>query len=276
MSANTISSYKDKNIFFNHNIYRFPNDKNFDSHTHGICEMIFLNKGDVSGIINGKEYKLQKNDLIIFRPGVLHRIRIDGSTYYERTNILFDEKIIACSAFKQIPHDMHVINCSENEIILGCFKKLDFYQREFSGYMLQKLVTGLIEEIIFNLTLVHEEKLSSEEACINSLADAAIEFIDNNFTKQIGVDDICERLYISKSHLHHLFRDKLHISPKKYINLQRLEKARSMIRSGKKPYDIYTSCGFTDYTTFYRNYRLHFGHIPSEENNNEIERKIKS
>lgn len=274
MSINTVSEFKDKNVLFDHNIHLLPDDNKFVFHTHDICEMIFLKKGDVSGIINGKVYKLQKNDLIIFRPGVLHRIRIDGNGAYERTDILFDEKVLASNAFNNIPQELNVVNCTENEPIIENFKRLDFYCQKFSGEDLKKLVTGLVEEIIFNLTLAAGKK--DKELYVNSLADMAIEFIDRNFTNQIDIDDICNVLYISKSHLHHLFRDKLHMSPKKYINLQRLEKARNMIRAGKKPYDVYLSCGFTDYATFYRNYKLHFGHIPSAENKIEIIRDIKS
>ena len=274
MSISIISEFKDKDIFFNHSISPFPDDSVFFSHTHDICEIIFLKKGDVSGIISGKEYKLRKNDLIIFRPGTLHRIRIDGSTEYERTDILFDEKVLANNVFNNIPQDMNVIHCSENEPIAENIKRLDIYCQEFFGEDLKKLITGLVEEIIFNLTLANSKK--NDEIYVNPLADMAIDFIDNNFTNQIDIDDICDVLYISKSHLHHLFRDKFNISPKKYINMQRLEKARNMIRSGKKPCDVYTCCGFTDYATFYRNYKLHFGHIPSLENEIEIIRDIKS
>ena len=52
--------------------------------------------------------------------------------------------------------------------------------------------------------------------------------------------------------------------------------AYKLMKSGKKPYDIYQACGFSDYATFYRNYKLHFGHIPSLENEIEIIRDIKS
>lgn len=274
MPVNIVSEFKDKNILFNHYIFLPPDDSTFVSHTHDICEMIFLKKGNVSGIINGKVYQLQKNDLIIFRPGVLHRIRIDGNCEYERTDILFDEKVLANNAFRNIPQELNVVNCTENQPIIENFKRLDFYCQKFSGEDLKKLVTGLVEEIIFNLTLVTGKK--DKELGVNSLADMAIAFIDNHFTNQIDIDDICNVLYISKSHLHHLFRDKLHMSPKKYINLQRLEKARNMIRAGQKPCQVYLSCGFTDYATFYRNYKLHFGHIPSEENNIEMIRDIQS
>ena len=104
----------------------------------------------------------------------------------------------------------------------------------------------------------------------------AVEWIDERYTENITIDDVCEKLYITKSHLHHLFTVNLQISPKKYINFKRLSRARDMIRMGHKPTDVYTGCGFRDYVTFFRNYKNQFGHPPSDEMKTEIERKIQS
>ena len=46
--------------------------------------------------------------------------------------------------------------------------------------------------------------------------------------------------------------------------MKRLSKAQQLIAMGKKPTEIYTECGFTDYGTFFRNYTKHFGFSPSQ------------
>lgn len=268
------SNYQDDIISCNHLSYPYPDSVDFPLHTHDICELIFLKKGDISGIINGKIYKLQKNDLIIFRPRVLHGIQPDSNKEYERFDILFDEKKIANNIFEKIPKDLDVVNLGDNAYMKDIFKKLDIYFYHFKEKDLSKLITNLIEELVFNLSLIKENK--REHISFNSLVNKAIEFIDNNYKEQITIDDICTALYISKSHLHHLFISNLHISPKKYLNLQRLSLAQNMIREGLKPYDIYNKCGFNDYATFFRNYKQHFGHNPSTENETEIERRIES
>ena len=118
MDITTISTYKDNKILYNHIINHSPDNSGFDLHTHDICELIFLKKGNVSGIINGKTYKLQQNDLIIFRPRVLHGIQIDTNKEYERINILFDEKEIANEIFEKVPNNLDVINYTSNNYII--------------------------------------------------------------------------------------------------------------------------------------------------------------
>jgi AraC-like DNA-binding protein len=92
----------------------------------------------------------------------------------------------------------------------------------------------------------------------------AVKYIEENLCTVGGIDEICRELYISKSHLHHLFATELDTSPKKYILDRRLDRARQALATGERATEIYSECGFGDYTTFYRNYRSYFGHAPSE------------
>ena len=272
----SFSSYKTKDMLYNHTVKDNPKDIDFNFHTHDICEMIFLKSGNITAVIDSKEYKMYENSLVIFKPNVVHRIKVEDSSPYERHAILFDEKIIAGLPYHKIDKNLHVVNFSSNSYVTEIFKKLDYYNNNLCEEDFTILLKNSIEEILFNLTLIKPEESTSNYNVINPVINRAIEYIEKNYKKQISIDDICANLYISKCHLHHLFINLLKVSPKKYINTKRLTEARNLIRSGHKPNDIYSACGFTDYGTFYRNYKNHFGHIPSKENEYEIERKMKS
>ncbi len=270
------SIHKSKHIYFSHTVQSNPADDNFPFHTHDVCEMIFLKSGSISAIIDGKEYKMHENSLVIFRPGVVHRIKINGKGNYNRYGILFDEKKIASHPFSQLDTRLCVVNLSGNHFITDIFKKADFYIKNISSEEFGKIISHLTEEIIYNLTFIVPEEYEKSHNDLNPVISKAIAYIDENYKKQITIDDICTNLFISKCHLHHLFNEVLNTSPKKYINLKRLTVARNLIRSGSKPHLIFSECGFNDYGTFYRNYKSVFGHIPSKENEYEIERNIKS
>ncbi|MBE7021589.1 MAG: AraC family transcriptional regulator [Ruminococcaceae bacterium] len=270
------SVYKDKYIYFSHNITFSPSDETYPFHTHDVCEMIFLKSGNISAVIDGKEYKMYENSLVIFRPGVVHRIKINGKGTYNRYGILFDEKQIAVEPYFKLDPKLCVVNLSGNHYITDIFKKADYYLKNIDSKEFGRLISHLTEEVVCNLTLLEPEEYEKSYNPLNPVVSKAIEYIDENYKKQISVDDICARLYISKCHLHHLFTGFLNTSPKKYINLKRLTEARNLIRSGSKPHKIFSECGFTDYGTFYRNYKSVFGHIPSKEFEFEIEKNIKS
>lgn len=270
------SYYKDDSILLNHVKYEDAFHHEFPLHTHDICELILLKEGDVTGIIEGKSYKLQPNSIIIFRPRLVHGIRIDSNVPYDRYNIIFDETKVANQSFQKIPKNLNIIDCNNNHLVCDLFKKLDFYHDKFTDDDFGTLVKGLIEELVFNLSITDFNHSQDPPISSNTLITTALEFINRHYTEQLTIEDICSELYISKRHLHHLFMEHLNITPKKYINSKRLMKAQNMLRTGTKAYDVYFSCGFTDYATFYRNYIQKFGHPPSRESAIEIERQIKS
>ncbi len=271
-----ISQYSDKKVNFNHVIIDEPSKNEFDYHSHDVCELLFLKKGDVSAIVGDMTYKMHRNNLIIFRPNVLHKIQFDSSATYERYDIIFDETKLANQIFMKINKNINLIRCSDNVDITDLFEKLDMYYLNFEGKDLEILVKNTVEELLYNLYLMPEDISEETRISGNPTVSAALSYIDMHCYEPITIDDICKEINITKSHLHHIFTQNLKISPKRYINMKRLSKAQKLIADGKKPSEIYKVCGYNDYVTFFRNYVSRFGFSPSEKNKIIIERKIRS
>ena len=265
---------RDSDIVCTHVAIDNPMSQNFDFHTHDICELLFLKKGNVSAVSGAKVYKMQKDSLVIFRANMPHKIRVDDNTVYERYNILFNENIMANRIFYKLPKNLDIINCTDNNIICDLFKKLDYYFECFTGDDLKRIISNTIEEIVFNMYLLPNEDMQSSTATTHPIISAAMKYINKHYAEPIGIEDICRKVGVTKSHLHHLFMEYVNISPKKFINIKRLSKAQSLIRMGERPSKIYLSCGFNDYGTFFRNYVSYFGYAPSKKEEIAEERKI--
>ncbi len=269
-----ISSYENETILFNYAANSSPKDAIPGFHVHDICELIFLKKGNVSGMIGDKIYKLKKNSLMIFRANTPHKIIFEDSSVYERYNILFDENILGNQIFHRIPKKLCCIDCNGNNYIVDLFSRMDFYCQNFEGDDLGLLLTNVIEELLFNISISHPDDFDNELISVHPTIRNAIKYIDEHYCEQISVDDMAQHLCTNKSHLHHLFSEFLQITPKKYINIRRLAKAQKLIRLGEKPSAVFSSCGFSDYATFFRNYTTYFGYTPSQENEIIANRKI--
>lgn len=274
MIIKSISYFRNEMICQGHSSHTKPDDKYFSMHTHDICEIIYLNSGDASAIIDGNIYKLTKDSLVIFRADVPHRIRIDGSGVpYERHNILFDENKLANGILNKLPRGVVLIDCSGTSRIKKLFESIDYYYNKFTDEELNVLVPNVIEEILCNIYLEYDDNVDNK-TILHPVVSAAVEYINKHYTEDITVEDISKKMHITKSHLHHLFSEYLNISPKKYINLKRLTKAQKMIKAGEKPSRIYADCGFLEYSTFFRNYSNHFGYAPSQRDEIEKDRQI--
>lgn len=233
-------------------------------HSHNTYEIIFFESGDVDYVMEGRRYRLRKNDLVLTRPYTYHYIEVRSSSEYSRFNVAFDESVIGSELIAKLPEGIEVINCSEAGVITENFKRMERYSREFCEEDFLELLKGLLREIVYNLSTVDGDLMHIPEE-VSPIVSRALEYIADNLFRVESISEICEALSLSEPYFFKLFKKQLKISPKQYINLKRLQYARDLIRRGRRPSELYLECGFETYVGFYKQYVKTFGHPPSAE-----------
>ena len=234
-------------------------------HTHEVCELLLFRGGSATYIVEGRSYPLQKNTLIITRPATLHAIRIESDEPYDRYNLLFDLEELIPEVRTGIPKNLDVLHLDSGHIIVSLFQKMDYYFQQLSEPEFNRVLSLLIEEVFFNIRLAAEQHQEQGALSSNPLIQQAIAYIEEHITTLAGIEEICNALFITKSHLHHLFSRHMQITPKQYILSKRLSLAQQAIRGGAKPTEVYLQYGFNNYATFFRDYKRYFGCCPSDE-----------
>lgn len=273
----TYSEYKDNDIVYNHLCRKDLGMSVNETQIHDVIEMIYLNSGDISYVVEGKSHRVRKNSLIFTRPGDSHFLQFYNQDTYDRYDVLFDEKILSSDIYSKIPQGLDVINLEGYQTIAELFRKMETYCSYFEGDLLKTVLSHLIEEIFYNIIIVLDgspKNIASDTYTVNPIVIKAVEYIENNLNYNFTLEQLCRELCVTEGYLRHLFISHLQISPKKYLITKRLILAQMAIRSGAKPTDIYLDCGFSDYSVFYRDYKKYFGYPPSEELNREIIREI--
>lgn len=258
------TNYSDSKFRFNHTS-RVITESGFASHSHEGFEVLFFKKCKATYSIGGKEYELKRHNLIITRPFDIHAMNIELGSKYDRYNIIFREDEISPSIYNKLPDNVDVINFEGNSTVIGLFEKLDFYLSSLEKDDFSEILRGIIHEILLNVIIEAKNDAAITTEIANPTMQRAVEFIDKNLLTLSGIEEICNELYITKSHLHHLFSEHMNTSPKKYITTKRLALAQREIISGGKPTDVYLRCGFSDYSSFYRAYCKYFGRSPSDK-----------
>jgi transcriptional regulator GlxA family with amidase domain len=91
----------------------------------------------------------------------------------------------------------------------------------------------------------------------------AVGIIEQNLAQPPSVDDIAERVGLSRRQLERIFRDEFGISPWKYSLGRRLRQAHLLLtRTERSVTDIAHECGFADASHFSRHVRTTFGATP--------------
>ena len=260
-----LTAYRSEPLYYTHAITFSPIEHSTGFHVHDRAELILAKSGTVSITIESQVYRLKKNCLAIIRPNTLHATTFGDNSPYERYDLQFDHTLLGNGVFDRLPKNLCFIDCNGNHTLLSLFKKLDFYYQNFKGEDFRLLVKNTFEEILYHIYLSPPNDFHGEHLAIHPTLKSALAYINHHYADPISVEDVSRHLGITKSHLHHLFAEFMHTTPKKHINLQRLTKAQRLLQVGEKPSTIFASCGFSDYATFFRNYTAHFGYAPSQE-----------
>ena len=235
----------------------------FAPHIHEDWEMLFFLRGDVIYKVEGKSYRLSKGDLVLSKPSVFHNLEPSPNSLYERYNVILDGRLLPKSIRRAIPDGIDVFGFAGNARMFDLFEKMQSYSESFSGEELELIIKNLLIEVVYNL--VHNDGYVTGKTSTNPLINKALAYIEEHLTTVKSIDEICEALFITKSHLHHLFSGALGVTPKQYINTKRLLLAQKHIRRGRRATEVAAEVGYEDYATFFRNYKKYFGYAPSEE-----------
>jgi AraC-like DNA-binding protein len=91
-----------------------------------------------------------------------------------------------------------------------------------------------------------------------------MQHIAENLSTELSLADIADKLFVSKYYLSHAFSREVGVSVYRYIMLRRLLLARQMLLDGEAAGQVCRSCGFADYTSFYRAFKSEYGISPRE------------
>jgi len=266
MQRTVYSNYYDDDLVFNHLFVNDVEVTKITPHSHVTYELFYLKTGELQYTEDNRTYKVTSNSLILTRPCKIHSM-IFESPHYDRYDMTFNINHLYSNIINQIASDVVVINCEKYPQLSEIFQKMDLYYRHFKGEDLKNMLFNLIEEIFYDIVILNiSTNITTDNFIENPLITRAINYIENNLSNPLTLDELCEELHITKSYLHQLFTNFLNITPKKYINTKKLAKAQETIRLGGHPTDVYYQYGFSDYTSFYKSYKKLFGYPPSQEN----------
>lgn len=93
----------------------------------------------------------------------------------------------------------------------------------------------------------------------------AIEYIEQNYTENFSISDLAAICFVSESRLHHIFTEKLGITPIKYRNQIRIERAAKDLRSSSLDIEtIAEKHGWGSTTYFRETFKEYSGLTPKE------------
>lgn len=104
------------------------------------------------------------------------------------------------------------------------------------------------------------QKRDDYTPCVKNVLD----YLDENFSESISIDQLCSALFISRYYLMRIFKQETGKTIHEYLTEQRVKTAAGLIRNGFPIFDIIEMVGYSDYSLFYRNFCKYMGVSPKE------------
>jgi len=257
--------------------YRDPRPGTVEVHHHDFYEVYLLLGGNVAYWVEGRIVRLQPGDLLFINPMELHRPLPDpDDPVCERFVLWINREFLENLSTEQIPlngcfdtsapnhshwirppaADRAVLTAKMGELVRENYSK-DFGSAvSAQGIFLQLMV--LLNRLASRATARRDgEQLSP-------LVQNALGYIGENLSGELSLEDLANKLFVSKYHLSHAFSREVGVSVYRYVMLRRLMLARQMLLEGEAAGQVCRSCGFSDYTGFYRAFKSEYGVSPRQ------------
>lgn len=249
-------------------IFRFATADNRSAfpgqiHYHDTWEVYYLTDGSCRYFIGNTTYCLNTGDLVVIPPGVIHNVIYDSSTH--------SRMLINCSAHYIdpvcVPCLEQVIHFSPDPVlarqVAGLFEKIHAEFAQQDAYCLPICHSHLTRLLVL---LCRSSASRSNLTSGSPFVQDAVRYIHENFAGRLTLTETARYCAVSPEHLSRVFRRETGFGFNEYVNIYRLKRAESILKSGafSSISQVAGLCGFPDSNYFAKAYRKMYGLPPSK------------
>lgn len=235
--------------------------------------LIYIERGRLELNVNGQKMEAQSGEFLLVRKytdGFFRKFG-EGNPPVFREYIFGMHDSFIQEVIKQFPvpkannlSNAQIISLESHPALLGFIGSIKAF---LTGRMVfdHALIRLKTQEALMALSLHKPELIHIfQQFSLPARADLQF-FMQHNFTQNLPLEEFAVLSGRSLSTFNREFRRIFQISPRKWLQKMRLEKARELlVEASRRPVDIYLELGFEDLAHFSRSFKKAFGYPPSE------------
>jgi len=200
---------------------------------------------------------------VFFRSGFVEEVAQDATTPLEASldfpwrdapQLAFLSRLHSDSDRAFLPNIWSLADRCSEELQPSSFEE-DFLK-------LSENVLMFYREVKTEFLRVPAAKASTRQELFRRL-QIAREYLHESVGRRISLEEVSREACISRYHLHRAFRRVFRLTPHAYVTALRLNRARSLLQSGRPVTDVAMDIGFTSVSAFTRLFRSRYGVPPS-------------
>ena len=243
-----------------------------DFHFHDFDKIVLLISGRVDYAVEDQVYALRPWDMLLVKRHTIHKAIIDVKEPYERIIIYLDRKYFdrvmpeaqLLSCFDRAGHSGQYLMVPDSDALSGLKALFESYEKsaDDSLFGAQALRDTLMMQLLIRINRIAPVKGEPRQKVYDAKIEAALSYINENLSRELSVEALAEKVYLSRYHFMRLFKAQTGSTVHAYVRQKRLLNAARLIRQGVNANKAAFDSGFADYSTFHRAFKDLFGTSP--------------
>lgn len=247
-----------------------------DFHLHDNFEIYLFLSGGVRYFVEKNSYDLVPGDILLMRPGEIHKATFTTNDTYERIVINFSEDVIKMLSTEEYnlnycyfnrPHgEKNKLNSNDdekNELITLIDKLIliDTYSKMWST---QLKISAFLEIMVKINSIFSDKTRYTPSPLRHRKLIPILEYIDQNLDTNLSLKSLQKQFYLSGSYLCQIFKQTTGSTLHEYIIYKRISRAKQFLINGESAANAAFKSGFNDYSNFVRAFKKVTGYSPRE------------
>lgn len=234
---------------------KFQNITN-TTHWHNECELIYVETGSLSVIIEEESYIVSEGQSIYIKGNVSHRISSANDTVI--SCIQFSPVLLKEITTKKTLSSPIIL---ENQAIKDAMMIIHKEFKEKNTFF-QLKIEAIIQDLFVSIFRTEATEDNNAPKSSTLTLSEIIDIINKEY-QFITFEDAANRMYFSKSYFSKVFKRFTGMNFSTYLNLVRIEKSIEMLHEGKlKITEIAIQSGFNSIRNFNRTFYKYTGYSP--------------
>lgn len=255
-----------------------PEADGYAAHSHDSYEIFLPVAGSFEFEVSNYLYTVGRGSVLLLPPWVTHRLVVKDSEPLAYLYVQFTPRIIPgepemLAAIEALfnrhgegEQSMRRLSGESFSYVYAAVKRLCISSTKDVHEQFFRILFPVLCEILAYGTPVSGkyDGFTKEPSRQSTLTDQIIEYISQHYADIQDLSFVVDVFHYSTVHINSLFKNRLGVSLWRYILHIRLDRACDMLVNGIHASEVALSCGFKDYSTFYRMFKKSYGITPTE------------
>ncbi len=251
---------------------------------HDFFEMVYVKKGFAEFEISNQTVSLGTNDVVVIKPFQYHKFTVKSESCelivlyfkftdqenHEYSEVSLEDFLNFVGGKESGP--FFSIKVSQKSEIISVLNRIirESENRDLGCELMNcLLVMELFVLISRAFKMEWENSIKNKSPKLKELIQVSVNYINNNFERDISLRDIARYVFLSPSYFIRVFKEETGMSPINYLLKVRVERAKELLaETDHKVSDIALSVGFSNQQRFNEIFKKHVGMTPLQYRKN--------